>query len=462
MRIYLVYCGLVIGMGGLLWWMAQEQQGQDQGHNHGPQRLPLWRMLYVAGAIALCVLLWHGPEPYRLFGDFTKAYYFAGQQVLQGSRDLYGDACVRGYVNIPIVAIAFAPFAQFSPAMAGGLMAAVGVATTAAACGGLLRLTQVTGWRQWALVGLFLASGPVYYNLRLGNTTQYVLLLLIGALACWRKGWPEVAGGLVAIAGIIKIPILLLGVYFLLRGRLRTGLGFGLGLIAVVGLSLLLFGPALHGTWYTQCIQPFAGKPLSAFNVQSVDGLLARLLGGNPATWIPMTVGLPFKLLRYGLLSAIVGAVVWTFWRAQQPLKPSVSTEKPSMSTVPRVKTVPRVELEWVTVLCLALLISPISWTHYYLLLLLPIGLLLGHPQTIPPGGHSLLLLSALLISLPVTLYQPAGMPWLLGQAGFSHYFIGGVLLLSVLLAAQWRWPENGPENGPENSPENGPENSPP
>ncbi len=436
MRIYLVYCGLVIGMGGLLWWMAQ---GQKQGQEQDPGRLPLWRMLYMGGAIALGLLLWHGPEPYRLFGDFTKAYYFAGQQILQGSHDFYGDACVRGYVNIPIVALLFAPFAQFSPAVAGGLMAAVGVVATGAACGGLLRLTQVTGWRQWALVGLFIASGPVYYNLRLGNTTQYVLLLLIAALGCGRKGWALAAGALVAIAGIIKIPILLLGPYFLLRGRLRTCFGFGLGLVAVVGLSLLLFGPELHGTWYTQCIQPFAGKPLSAFNVQSVDGFLARLLGGKPDTWIPMTVGLPFKLLRYGLLSALVGAVVWTFWRA--PPHPELRAwDEKSLGSA---RTM--VELEWVTVLCLALLISPISWTHYYLLLILPLGLCLGHPQMIPPGGHPLLLLISLLISLPVTLYQPAGVPWLLGQAGLSHFFIGGVLLLSLLLAARWQLAGNNP-----------------
>jgi hypothetical protein len=437
MRIYLIY-GLWVLVGVLLLRTWAQWQGD--------RRWPLARMLFVGWAIALGWLLWHGPEPYRLFGDFTKAYYFAGQQVLQGSRDFYGEACVRGYVNIPIVAPLFAPFALVEAPVAGWLMAAVGVAATVAACYGTIRLAAVRGVKTWAVVALFIACGPVYYNLRLGNTTQYVLVLLVLALACWRRGWAGWTGALVAIAGVIKIPILLLGGYFLLRapglpGRWRAWTGFVVGLTSVVGLSLLLFGIDLHGAWYSQCIQPFAGKPLSAFNVQSVDGVLARLLGGEPDTWIPLVLQGPaallFKLLRYGLLALLVGATGWVLWRVKSPLGLARQGSPQAQMAA---------ELELMAVLCVALLISPISWTHYYLLLLLPIALLLGNPWLIPPGWRWALGVAVVLICLPVTLYQPTGVPEgglalvvlaLWPVVGLSHYFVGGVLLLGTVLAAR-------------------------
>ncbi len=451
MRIYVLY-GLLVMAAVAFGWVMERGGWAAQRRSQ-----PLLRMGYAGLAMAGITLLGHGPEPYRLFGDFTKAYYFAGQQVLQGSSDFYGQACVRGYVNIPIVAVVFAPLAQFLPPVAGWLMAAAGLGATIAAYGGLLRLTQVTGWRQWALIGLFVASGPLYYNLRLGNTTQYVLLLLVLALARGRQGRPGAMGALVAIAAVIKLPILLLGGYFLLRGRWRAAAGFGLGLVAIVGSSLLLFGPALHGSWYTQCIQPFAGKPLSAFNVQSVDSFLARLLGGSATTWVPMPLpALPFKVLRYGLLGVLVGAVLGTFRRARDwPGATAMTAGRSETLAPPSVFAQTAQELEFVTVLCLALLISPIAWTHYYLLLILPLALFLEKPAMIPAlklagvaiAGRWPLLLSAALISLPVTLYEHPRVPEWIGNWFLSHYFLGGLLLLGVLLVARSQLAQNLAQN---------------
>lgn len=414
MRIYFLYSFLILLAVGL--GVASETVLK--------QRWLQW-VGYAAIAVAMGYLLWTGPEPYRLFGDFTKAYYFAGQEVLRSSKDLYSDACTRGYVNIPIVAYLFTPFAGFDANTAANLMALVGAGATIAACYLSLQLTGVTGWRSLALVGLFVASGPVYYNLRLGNTTQYVLLLLLGAVFCLWKQQGFLAGALVAIAGIIKIPILLLAGYFLLRGRWQAVTGFVAALLAIVGTSLLLFGPELHVDWYQQCVQPFAGKPVSAFNVQSVDGFLARLLGGNPATWMPMQVNWTFKLLRYSLLSLLAGAVVWAFWRVKPP------------------RTLAAETLEFVTVLVLALLMSPISWTHYYLLLLLPFALYLGKKLPLPEPRWALrwFAVSAVLVSLPVTLYKSPNslLQQLVDRVFLSHYFFGGVLLLGLLLAARWQ-----------------------
>jgi hypothetical protein len=97
----------------------------------------------------------------------------------------------------------------------------------------------------------------------------------------------------------------------------------------------------------------------------------------------------------------------------------------------------PTVSLELSMVLCVALIISPVSWTHYYLLLLLPLSLYTGQKLAIPLHGGWLVAIIAcvLLISPPVTFVSPTN--WLSAQIVnkflVSHY-LGGAMLLWFLL----------------------------
>lgn len=163
-----------------------------------------------------------------------------------------------------------------------------------------------------------------------------------------------------------------------------------------------------------------------AFNVQSVDGFLGRLLtDGSLHSWLPIEVGWNFKVIRLVSILLLVGMTVWICWRADLP--GSLEEEN----------------LEFSIFLCLALIISPISWTHYYLFLLLPLSLYLGNGLALPQERlwSNLVLVSALLVSLPV---KPAprllipGLKPIGSKLLISHYFFGGVLLLGVLLAARW------------------------
>ncbi len=252
-----------------------------------------------------------------------------------------------------------------------------------------------------------------------------LLLLAFYFIQTKREIW---LGILLAIGALIKIPLFLLGVYFALRGRWQVVVGFSAALLAIVGASLLLFGLDLHLVWYQQCIQPFVGKPISTYNVQSVDGFLARLLINTDIgkeQWPPTEVGWGFKVIRYALLSLLIGTTIWICWRSKPP------------------KTLEVENLEFSIVLCLAVIISPISWTHYYLFLLLPFALYLGNRLAVPQERlwSSLVVVSILLTSLPVRFAIPANpvLGFLYSRLLISHYFLGGVLVLGVLLAARWQ-----------------------
>jgi hypothetical protein len=394
------------------------------------QQWNLW-LGYGIPALGMVLFMWAVSDPSTLFIDFTKAYYPGGRLIVENPSGLYyssqGVRCV-GLVNIPIIATLFTPLSFLNLNTAHFLFTGLSSLAIFIACYFLVKLTKVSGYKRIALLGLFVINGPLYYSLKIGNTTHIILLLLLAVFFCISTKRDIGIGILLAIAALIKIPLFLLGIYFTLRQRWRVLAGFCISLLGIVGASLFLFGFDLHGIWYHECIQPFSGKPLAAYNVQSVDAFLARLLTNTNRgleNWWPIEVGWSFKILRYTLLSVLLGTTIWICWRSKPPS--NLETEN----------------LEFSIVLCLSLLISPISWTHYYLFLLLPFTLYLGKRLAVPSGRiwSSLMLVSILLTSLPV-IAADIGNPILrvlYFKLLISHYFVGGIILLGVLLAARWQ-----------------------
>lgn len=391
---------------------------------------PFRRDLLVNVATALTALLLIGgtlrPSSWRSLPDFDKAYYPAGQKILTAPSTLY-DAPVVDFVNIPIVALFFAPLAFLDAETARLAFAIVGNLSVLMTGALLVRLAGLDGWRRIAVFALFLVNGPLRYSFELGNATHLLLPLVLAILADARAGRETRAGALLALAAVVKIPLLVLALHFFLRHRWRALAAFGAGVAAVVGASILLFGLELHRVWFERCIRPFAAGPLGAYNVQSVDGFLARAIaGGRRHDWAPISVGPEFLLARYALLALLVGSVVW-------------ASSRPARPTDPRVEG-----LELSIVLCLALLVTPISWTHYYLFLLLPLAFYTGGGLAVPRGPLWLAALFAgtALVSLPVVeaggRTSAALRPLMLATA-YSPFFFGGTLLLGVFLAARWR-----------------------
>jgi hypothetical protein len=388
-----------------------------------------WAAWLAFGVVALASMafFWSVSEPPVLLGDFRKAYYPAGALVRSDPAALYQFP--PKFNCIPIVAWLFVPLSWLSEPAAGVAVTLVGALALGLTCYGLIRLTGVVGWQRAALAGLFVVNGPLYNSLREGNLTHFVLFLLFLTLHCMEQRRDAWAGALLAIACILKPPVLPLAGLLVLRwrwGGLRAVAAFGGVLLGIGGVSLALYGPELHVAWYRNSVQPFINAPIAAWNAQSVNGFLARLLtdGRYLHSWWPIAQPGPgFALLKSILLALLVCPTAWVLWRA--PRAANATTQR----------------LDFSILLCLALLISPTSWTHYYLLLLLPIGLQLGGMLGIPGGrsGPALFWLAVALISPPVT--APAlgagALHSLLASLLVSHYFFGGVLMLAVLLYAR-------------------------
>jgi hypothetical protein len=190
------------------------------------------------------------------------------------------------------------------------------------------------------------------------------------------------------------------------------------------------FGLDNNVNWFNCCVEPFLGGVIPAFNVQSVDGFAVRLITGTSrlSNWDPMDVPLAYKVARQVLFAAALGYVAWVLQRGR-----ASSRQTPSSETA-RVREM----LEFALVLNLALVLSPISWSHYYALLLMPWGLYLGGRLPLPFDALTRRLLwgGMALCSLPIVVLplQADLIGEILARTLVSATFAGGVAMLAVLL----------------------------
>ncbi len=391
-------------------------------------RVGSWLAVAALG-IAAQAILWSVSEPSDLFSDFYKAYFPAGDRLWnEGAVATWetSESAAVGFVNLPILAWLFVPLALFGEPAAGWAFLALGIAAIATTYALLLRLGDFNIATSAMLALSILASGPLVNSLREGNTTHFVLLLLVVALLLWRAGKEYAAGLVLGLCALFKLPLMLIGLYVLLRGRWRVVAG---GASAIVGaglLSLAVFGLEINIGWYQNCIVPFVGGVMPAFNVQSIDGFLARLESG-PALlmeWTPLAASLWHKIVRSIVLSGMFILAFVAMIRGDRSAAGARPFERDT--------------LEFSIVLTLAVVTSPVSWSHYYLLLLLPWALYLGGRLGLPDDAATRWLMAGgmLLASLPVVVL-PLGsgiVAAIVSRTIVSAWMFGGLMILAALI----------------------------
>lgn len=401
-------------------------------------RIAVW-IACVLGGGAIHLYLWQISEPPDLFSDFYKAYYPAAEYLLEKGLSAtwpLTEAAAGGFVNIPIVAWLFVPFVMLGEEEAGWAFLAFGAAAALAAWWLLARMRRAEAMNTAPLLLLLgLVNGPMINSLREGNTTHIILLLIVLAFVLWRSGWDFAAGLLLGLCAVIKLPLLLFGAYYVLRGKWRVVVGGVTSIATAVLLSLADYGLQGNIGWYKDSVEPFLGGVIPAFNVQSIDGFLVRLWTGEGRLhdWDPMVPEVLHKVIRNILFLLVYGGAIWLGWRATRAEPPPAINGRLSA----------RDTLEFVLVITIAIITSPISWTHYYLLLLVAWGLYLGGQLSVPDDRTTrwLMWMSLALTSLPVVIpeHSPNLITEVLARTVVSAWFFGGLLMLAALLRALWK-----------------------
>ena len=382
------------------------------------QRLAIG-VVAVASVTAFALVSWGRATP---FGDFNKAYLFAGSVIAQDPSRLYAcDVSNLCFVNLPLVAALFVPLAWMGTPASQIVFSVVGAAAVAAAVWLVVREFELTGAARYAAVAVFTLNGPLLYSVRLGNLTHVILPLVIAAFSLLTRRREIAAGVLFAVLALVKLPFALFLAYLLAKRHVHAAAAAAGALAACGAVSIALFGLELHQQWLEQLVGPFAARSVGAYNVQSISGLLAHLLlPGHLTDWEPLAAPAWFTVLRYAIGAGVIAVAA---------IAVSVRSRLPW-----------REHIELSVVLLVMLLVSPLTWSHYYAFLTIPIAAVLGRIVTsgAPATVNGLLLVATALVSMPVVLPRlPHPLAAELVERVFiSHYAVGGILLYGGVCVA--------------------------
>jgi hypothetical protein len=217
-----------------------------------------------------------------------------------------------------------------------------------------LNLRFQVWWVFPAIVGLLVAN-PLYIHIMQGQWNLPVLFLLTLAWVADRRDYTSGAGVAVGLATALKLVPGFVFVYFLFAHRWRAVLGGGVAFLAVNLLALGLFGWNEFLTYIYHALPSVTTYETNWRNV-SLVGFWLRIFNPQPQERIIPLVLSP--ALGWGLIFAsrllVIGAVGWVAWRAQ---------------------TVAKRDRAYAASVVGMVLLSPVAWTHYFVLLALPIAL---------------------------------------------------------------------------------------
>ncbi|HZN55854.1 MAG TPA: glycosyltransferase family 87 protein [Candidatus Polarisedimenticolaceae bacterium] len=386
-----------------------------------------------AGALALLFArAWRIDYPYSI--DF-QTYWLAGARVIDGrAADLYaagggpadGTPAAMGageFKNLPIVAAAFAPFGLLDYATAKRTfwwLSLLSLAGTAWLLGRFVLPVEIgsTASRCALAFAPLAAMAPAHIALRHGQTTPLVALALAGSLAATVRRRPAPAGVALAVACLVKFPPLAIVPLDLARRRLRAAAACAAAIAAVVVASIAAFGPPLHHA-YLAGIAEQAGRVMPAHNNQSLAATATRLSHRvEPSAWTPR------PLPRDAAIATAIGAAA---------LLAAVAAGVAGKGR--------RVEAEHAAVLAAGILLLPVAWDHYFLMLapaaIALAGVLWARGALARPGILAAAAAGAALLGLPTPARLLEGGPSPLPVAiVLSHYFAGALVLLGLAVAS--------------------------
>jgi hypothetical protein len=180
--------------------------------------------------------------------------------------------------------------------------------------------------------------------------------------------------------------------------------------------------------WFETAILHHSTGWIPAFNIQSLSGFILRLHPDAPLTEWAALLPSPGQKLAAQVLTGIVVLVALAACLPRRATGQTLSAQAADE----------RLALQFSIVICLCLLISPLTWAHYFAWLLVPTALFLGSRSAFAQsplaraGAWAAIILITPIDGLPI----PISHPQLLAvykSVLVSHVLIGGLIWLGLL-----------------------------
>ncbi len=232
----------------------------------------------------------------------------------------------------------------------------------------------------------FYRSEPFKYAIFLSQTHILYLFMTVLALILAERRRPVGAGVLLALAAAVKITPGFLLLYWLLTRRYKAAFWFVASSVVLVALTFLLLGSGMMHA-YLQSLSQNSNVLLLAFNNQSFPAWLVGLR--SPKTealhWYihQMPVGVKVLSLSLGVTSTIAGG--WLDRRTEKVGRPDERVREPYGA---------------VFAMLGATIFAPIAWTHYFILLVIPVMMFLQKGRQRRSWGWIAVILFIFLLNL--------------------------------------------------------------
>ena len=386
-----------------------------EGRWERPASVALWVAALAVAAQASARLLGR-PLASRL--PDLHVYVTAVSSLVRGG-SLYGlhGTLRSGFTYPPFAGLVLLPLAAVPEAVSGvawtalTILAAGGIALIAARALPRRLGPLAVAWP--ALTALALASKPLQSNLRFGQVSTFLTLaVLADVIALDGHRWQ---GALTGLAAAVKLTPLLFVPYLWLIGRRRAAVVAALVFVGASAIGLAVLPRDAATFWGSSLWHESHGLPLAQGGNQSIYAVLLRA-GAH---------GAPLGLLWVGLSTAVAALGLWrarAAWLGGQRL------------------------FSLAVAGCVSILVSPISWTHHQLWILLAAA-----------GVFTTTASVDLVIAALVVLVMVAGLPGVAGAGAAGRWLAANqrAALAAVVacglpfVAAGRRRPAGASEAGP-------------
>ena len=303
------------------------------------------------------------------------------------------EGFLHPYVHIPLVAFLLRPLLSIPYDTAAVMVLLLNMLSLAVSLYLMIKLFCGEFRLNWFCLAavVLVYYYPLRYGLWLGQTSPLVLLGIV-ALYCLAKAGHEKTAGLL-LGGIISLKIvpLLLIVFFLIKKRWVLVISCAVTLL-IAGLGSVALTGWESNKAFLENVLRLSGLSLASWNNLSLDGFLLRWV-------IDRSFVYNWQLLQ---LPPAMQVVKWCSWAGLLVLWLKL-LRQPA-----RLKEDDRDLLDFSLTLILMAVLPPISWSHYFIVLLFPYGVVAREVvscKTMPYRGliAAAVLLSYLCVSLPPT-----------------------------------------------------------
>ena len=205
-----------------------------------------------------------------------------------------------------------------------------------------------------ALVTLLAFCHPLLLQMKYGQLNGFLVFLLVAAWWADRRQYQYLAGACIGAAAAIKLLPAFLFIYWLMQGRWRALLGGAGAFVLLNSLAWAVLDPGAFGAYIftaVPSINHFQGSWLN----MSLPGLWVKLFNPEPSENVVPLLRAP-ALAQVLVIASQVVVVVLTAIRCRQAHTREQRDRALGLAVVGM------------------LLVSPITWSHYLLMLLMPLA----------------------------------------------------------------------------------------